>query len=103
MAKAPIRHLPWEALTSMADQSELIHPQRRLVVQVVTQEDVAEAEAAVAEASKAGFDTDSVAQQINYGFAGDVGVSPPMDHRIDETGVSVPEGFGDEDEAPKKK
>jgi hypothetical protein len=51
---------------------------------------------AVAEASKAGFDTDSVAQQINYGFVGDVGVAAPMDHRIDETGLSVPEGFGDE-------
>jgi hypothetical protein len=62
------------------------------------------AAAAVAEASKVGFDTDSVAQQINYGFAGDVGVSPPMNHTIDETGVSVPEGFGEEeDEAPPKK
>ena len=63
------------------------------------------AASAVAEASKVGFDTDSVAQQINYGFAGDVGVSPPMDHRIDETGVSVPEGFGEdeEDEDEKKK
>jgi hypothetical protein len=60
---------------------------------------------AVAEASKVGFDTDSVAQQINYGFAGDVGVSPPMNHTIDETGVSVPEGFGEEEEeaeTPKK-
>jgi hypothetical protein len=63
------------------------------------------AAAAVAEASRVGFDTDSVAQQINYGFAGDVGVSPPMDHRIDETGVSVPEGFGEEmeEDEPKKK
>jgi len=64
------------------------------------------AAAAVAEASKVGFDTDSVAQQINYGFAGDVGVSPPMNHTIDETGVSVPEGFGEEaeeDEEEKKK
>ena len=26
-----------------------------------------------------------------------------LNHTIDETGVSVPEGFGDEDEAPKKK
>ena len=56
------------------------------------------AAAAVAEASKVGFDTDSVAQQINYGFVGDVGVSPPMNHTIDETGVSVPEGFGEEEE-----
>jgi predicted double-glycine peptidase len=58
------------------------------------------AAAAVAEASKVGFDTDSVAQQINYGFAGDVGVSPPMNHTIDETGVSVPEGFGEEEDEP---
>ena len=64
----------------------------------------ATAAAAVAEASKVGFDTDSVAQQINYGFAGDVGVSPPMNHTIDETGVSGPEGFGEEeDETPPKK
>ena len=63
------------------------------------------AASAVAEASKVGFDTDSVAQQINFGFAGDVGVSPPMDHRLDETGIAVPEGFGEdeEDENEKKK
>ncbi|TMH39749.1 MAG: hypothetical protein E6H54_20445 [Betaproteobacteria bacterium] len=35
--------------------------------------------------------TDSVAKQIDYGFAGDVGTTPPMDHRIDETGISTPE------------
>jgi hypothetical protein len=62
---------------------------------------------AVAEASKVGFDTDSVAQQINYGFVGDIGVSPPMNHTIGETGVSVPAGFGEEeeeeDEEEKKK
>jgi hypothetical protein len=61
------------------------------------------AAAAVSEAAKAGFDTDSVAQQINYGFAGDVGVSPPMEHRLDETGIAVPEGFGEEEEAPAAK
>jgi hypothetical protein len=58
------------------------------------------AAAAVSEASKVGFDTDSVAQQINYGFVGDVGVSPPMNHTIDETGVSVPAGFGEEEDEP---
>lgn len=58
---------------------------------------------AISEASKAGFDTGSVAQQINYGFAGDVGVSPPMEHRIDGTGISVPEDFGDQDDTLKKK
>jgi hypothetical protein len=40
-------------------------------------------------------DTDSVQKQINYGFAGDVGTTPPMDHRIDETGISVPKCFND--------
>ena len=37
--------------------------------------------------------TDSVAKQIDYGFAGDVGTTPPMDHRIDETGISTPACF----------
>ena len=37
--------------------------------------------------------TDSVAKQIDYGFAGDVGTTPPMDHRIDETGISTPDCF----------
>lgn len=40
-------------------------------------------------------DTDSVQKQIAYGFAGDVGTTPPMDHRIDETGISVPICFND--------
>ena len=40
-------------------------------------------------------DTDSVQKQIEYGFAGDVGTTPPMDHRIDETGISVPACFND--------
>ena len=40
-------------------------------------------------------DTDSVQKQIAYGFAGDVGNTPPMDHRIDETGISVPICFND--------
>jgi hypothetical protein len=40
-------------------------------------------------------DTDSVQKQIAYGFAGDVGTTPPMDHRIDETGISVPVCFND--------
>ena len=61
------------------------------------------AAAAVSEAAKAGFDTDSVAQQINYGFAGDVGVAPPFEHRIGETGVSVPDGFGEDEDTPPVK
>jgi hypothetical protein len=40
-------------------------------------------------------DTDSVQKQMAYGFAGDVGTTPPMDHRIDETGISVPSCFND--------
>jgi hypothetical protein len=40
-------------------------------------------------------DTDSVSKQMNYGFAGDVGTTPPMDHRIDETGISVPNCFNE--------
>jgi hypothetical protein len=40
-------------------------------------------------------DTDSVQKQIEYGFAGDVGTTPPMDHRIDETGISVPVCFNE--------
>jgi hypothetical protein len=40
-------------------------------------------------------DTDSVQNQMSYGFVGDVGTTPPMDHRIDETGISVPICFND--------
>jgi hypothetical protein len=40
-------------------------------------------------------DTDSVQKQMAYGFAGDVGTTPPMDHRIDETGISVPTCFNE--------
>jgi hypothetical protein len=40
-------------------------------------------------------DTDSVAKQIIYGFAGDVGTTPPMNHQIDDTGISVPACFND--------
>ena len=49
-----------------------------------------EAARALNQANNSIFSTDSVGLQINYGFAGDIGVSPSMDHRIDETGVSVP-------------
>ena len=48
------------------------------------------ASATVQEANET-FGTDSVAEQVEYGFAGDVGTTPPMDHRLDETGISVPE------------
>jgi len=56
-----------------------------------------------AQALKDALDTDSVAKQIDYGFAGDVGTTPPMDHRIDETGISTPECFDEsrENEACK--
>jgi fibronectin-binding autotransporter adhesin len=39
------------------------------------------------------FGTDSVAEQVDFGFAGDVGTTPPMDHRLEDTGISVPECF----------
>ena len=43
----------------------------------------------VDEANKT-FGTDSVAEDVEYGFAGEVGTTPPMDHRIDESGISLP-------------
>jgi hypothetical protein len=43
-----------------------------------------------AQALQDALDTDSVQKQIDYGFAGDVGTTPPMDHRIDQTGISTP-------------
>ena len=43
----------------------------------------------VEEANKT-FGTDSVAEDVEYGFAGEVGTTPPMDHRIDESGISLP-------------
>jgi hypothetical protein len=46
-----------------------------------------------AQALQDALDTDSVTKQIDYGFAGDVGTTPPMDHRIDETGISTPSCF----------
>jgi len=46
-----------------------------------------------AQALKDAQSTDSVAKIIDYGFAGDVGTTPPMDHRIDETGISTPDCF----------
>ncbi|HEX7220161.1 MAG TPA: hypothetical protein VF280_13190, partial [Burkholderiales bacterium] len=46
--------------------------------------------AAVAEEANKTFGTDSVAEDVEYGFAGEVGTTPPMDHRIDESGISVP-------------
>jgi hypothetical protein len=43
----------------------------------------------VDEANKT-FGTDSVAEDVEYGFAGEIGATPPMDHRIDESGISLP-------------
>ncbi|MGQ0570846.1 MAG: beta strand repeat-containing protein, partial [Armatimonadota bacterium] len=43
----------------------------------------------VEEANKT-FGTDSVAEDVEYGFAGEIGATPPMDHRIDESGISTP-------------
>jgi hypothetical protein len=52
---------------------------------------VASAAAAVIvdEANKT-FGTDSVAEDVEYGFAGEIGATPPMDHRIDQSGISLP-------------
>jgi hypothetical protein len=52
-----------------------------------------------AQALKDAQSTDSVAKQIDYGFAGDVGTTPPMDHRIDETGISTPDCLEESREA----
>jgi hypothetical protein len=41
------------------------------------------------------FGTDSVAQQVEYGFAGDVGTLPPIDHRLQGVGISVPNCFNE--------
>ncbi|MEK7750576.1 MAG: hypothetical protein AAB654_01575 [Acidobacteriota bacterium] len=52
----------------------------------------ASALAAAAGEAKKSFGTDSVAQQIDYGFAGDIGVAPTMAHQIPLEGetISVP-------------
>jgi hypothetical protein len=62
--------------------------------------------AAADEAAKT-FGTDSVAQQVEFGFAGDVGNLPPMDHRLQGVGISIPKCFnesreGDACDEPKK-
>jgi hypothetical protein len=36
-----------------------------------------------------------VAEQIEFGFAGDVGVLPPIDHRLQGVGISVPKCFNE--------
>jgi hypothetical protein len=36
-----------------------------------------------------------VAEQIEFGFAGDVGTLPPMDHRLQGVGISVPKCFNE--------
>ncbi|HEY6965916.1 MAG TPA: hypothetical protein VI229_00480 [Burkholderiales bacterium] len=55
----------------------------------------ASATAAAAKEAANTFGTDSVAQQIEYGFAGDVGVLPPIDHRLQGVGISVPKCFNE--------
>jgi hypothetical protein len=39
------------------------------------------------------FGTDSVAEQVEYGFAGDVSTAPPMAHRLTGVGLGTPECF----------
>lgn len=55
----------------------------------------ANAAAVAAQEAKNTFGTDSVAEQIEYGFAGDVGNLPPMDHRLLGVGISVPKCFNE--------
>jgi hypothetical protein len=55
----------------------------------------ASASSAVANQAVGTFGTDSVAEQIEFGFAGDVGVLPPMDHRLQGVGISVPKCFNE--------
>jgi len=55
----------------------------------------AAATAAAAEEAANTFGTDSVAEQVEYGFAGDVGTLPPMDHRLTGVGISVPKCFNE--------
>jgi filamentous hemagglutinin family protein len=45
---------------------------------------------AITEEANKTFGTDSVAEDVEYGFAGEIGATPPMDHRIDESGISLP-------------
>jgi hypothetical protein len=53
------------------------------------------AAAAAADEAANTFGTDSVAEQIEYGFAGDVGNLPPIDHRLQGVGISVPKCFNE--------
>ena len=55
----------------------------------------ASAVAAAADEAANTFGTDSVAEQIEYGFAGDVGTLPPIDHRLQGVGISVPKCFNE--------
>ncbi|HYE88928.1 MAG TPA: hypothetical protein VEA16_21390, partial [Vicinamibacterales bacterium] len=63
--------------------------QDRLITGVVGAVAGAAAAAIVDEANRT-FGTDSVAEDVEYGFAGEIGSTPPMDHRIDESGISLP-------------
>ena len=64
------------------------------VTTIVSSAQAAATAAAAGEAANT-FGTDSVAEQVEYGFAGDVGVLPPMDHRLEGTGISVPKCFNE--------
>jgi hypothetical protein len=50
----------------------------------------ASAAAVIVDEANKTFGTDSVAEDVEYGFAGEIGATPPMDHRIDESGISLP-------------
>jgi len=55
----------------------------------------ASATAAAADEAANTFGTDSVAEQVEYGFSGDVGTLPPMDHRLQGVGIAVPKCFNE--------
>jgi hypothetical protein len=71
--------------------------QSTLQVQAGAAASTASATAAQSAAKEAAntFGTDSVAEQIEYGFAGDVGTLPPIDHRLQGVGISVPKCFNE--------
>jgi len=55
----------------------------------------AAAVATAADTAANAFSTDSVAEIIEFGFAGDIGTLPPMDHRLTGVGISVPSCFNE--------
>ena len=78
---------------AFAERPGLVHQQ--IQAGVVISSAQASAVAAAADEAANTFGTDSVAEQVEYGFAGDVGTLPPMDHRLQGVGISVPKCFNE--------